>query len=87
MTAPRDPDALVLFGISGDLARRKLFSALYDLTACDRLNMPIIGVASRAWDDETLRLQAREALESSGRSIGEQLFSRLGANLSYVSGD
>lgn len=87
MTAPRDADALVLFGITGDLARRKLFSALYDLTASDRLNMPIIGVASRAWDDETLRLQAREALESTGRSIDEQLFSRLAANLSYVSGD
>jgi glucose-6-phosphate 1-dehydrogenase len=87
MTAPRDADALVLFGITGDLARRKLFSALYDLTASDRLNMPIIGVASRAWNDETLRLKAREALEFAGRSIDEQLFSRLAANLSYVSGD
>jgi len=87
MTASRDADALVLFGITGDLARRKLFLALYDLTASDRLNMPIIGVASRAWNDETLRLKAREALESAGRSIDEQLFSRLAANLSYVSGD
>ena len=55
MTETNYADALILFGITGDLARRKLFSALYDLTAAGRLDMPVIGVASRAWDDETLR--------------------------------
>ncbi|MGB5351053.1 MAG: glucose-6-phosphate dehydrogenase, partial [Polyangiales bacterium] len=80
-------DALILFGITGDLARRKLFSALYDLTAGGKLDMPIVGVASRGWDDETLRRQAREALEASGRLIDEEVFARLAANLSYVSGN
>ena len=36
-------EGLILFGISGDLARKKLFSALYDLTEAGRLDMPVIG--------------------------------------------
>jgi glucose-6-phosphate 1-dehydrogenase len=76
-----------LFGISGDLARKKLFSALYDLTAADQLDLPVIGVASSEWDDTTLRAQAREALEEAGEPIDEAVFARLAANLCYVSGD
>lgn len=80
-------DALILFGITGDLAKKKLFSALYDLTAAGQLDMPVIGVASRPWDDETLRRQAWAALEESGRSIDGDVFSRLASNLTYVSGN
>ena len=80
-------DALILFGISGDLARKKLFSALYDLTASGGLDMPVIGVALSDWDDETLCLQAREALEEAGESIDDEVFDRLAANLCYVAGD
>ena len=80
-------DALILFGISGDLARKKLFSALYDLTAAGGLDMPVIGVALSDWDDETLCLQAREALEEAGESIDDEVFDRLAANLCYVAGD
>ncbi|MGB5703897.1 MAG: glucose-6-phosphate dehydrogenase [Polyangiales bacterium] len=87
MSPSSDADALILFGITGDLARKKLFSALYDLTASGRLDMPVIGVASRGWDDETLREKAREALEALGRKIDEEVFARLAANLSYVSGN
>jgi glucose-6-phosphate 1-dehydrogenase len=83
----RYADALVLFGISGDLARKKLFSALYDLTATGGLDMPVVGVALSAWDDETLRLQAREALEEAGEPIDDEVFARLAANLCYVAGD
>lgn len=86
MSGSNHADALILFGITGDLARKKLFSALYDLTAAGRLDMPVIGVASRAWDDETLRSEAHKALESSGRAVDEDVFARLAANLSYVSG-
>jgi len=80
-------DALILFGISGDLARKKLFAALYDLTAQGDLNMPVIGVASSDWDDQTLQLRAREALEASGVIIDDEVFARLAANLCYVGGD
>ncbi|MEM7437864.1 MAG: glucose-6-phosphate dehydrogenase, partial [Myxococcota bacterium] len=80
-------DALILFGITGDLAKKKLFSALYELTASGRLSMPIIGVASRGWDDATLRAKAREALEVAGDPIDDKVFSELAANLTYVSGN
>jgi glucose-6-phosphate 1-dehydrogenase len=55
-------DALVLFGATGDLARKKLFSALYQLEAQDRLNLPVIGVALSEWDDEQFRDHARSAI-------------------------
>jgi glucose-6-phosphate 1-dehydrogenase len=87
MTDANYADALILFGITGDLARRKLFSALYDLTAAGRLDMPVIGVASRAWNDETLRRHARKSLEAAGRTIDDDVFGRLAANLCYVSGN
>lgn len=82
-----DADALILFGISGDLARKKLFAALYGLTARGDLDMPVIGVASSDWDDETLRIRAREALEAGGETIDDEAFARLAANLCYVAGD
>lgn len=87
MTRAPYADALVLFGITGDLARKKLFAALYGLTAADRLDIPVVGVASRGWDDDTLRRHAREALEEAGGTIDEAVFGRLAANLHYVSGD
>ena len=46
MTAAPHADALILFGISGDLAHKKLLPALYHLTAQGQLDMPIVGVAS-----------------------------------------
>ena len=83
----RYADALVLFGITGDLAHKKLFSALYHLTAAGRLDMPVIGVASRNWDDETLRAKARTALAEGGVAVDGAVFNRLAQNLRYVSGN
>lgn len=80
-------DALILFGITGDLARRKLFTALYHLTEEGVADIPIIGVASRGWTDEILRDQARQALEDDGIAIDDAVYGRLAANLRYVSGD
>ncbi len=80
-------DALILFGVTGDLARKRLFSALYSLTAAGQLDMPVIGVASSPWDDETLRSRARQALEEAGHEIDEAVFARLASNLCYVAGD
>ena len=79
-------DALVLFGVTGDLARRKLFPALYDLSAKRSLDIPIVGVSSSQWTDEDLRRRARESLEDSGKKIDDEVFDRLAARLSYVAG-
>lgn len=80
-------DALILFGITGDLARKKLFSALYDLTAAGKLDMPVVGVAMSDWDDALLRQRAREALEELEEDVDEAVFERLASRLTFVSGD
>ena len=80
-------DGLVLFGITGDLARRKLFSSLYGLELEGVLEGPIVGVATRDWDDEILRTEARKALIDDHIDIDESTWSRLSDRLSYVSGD
>lgn len=80
-------DALVLFGISGDLARKMLLPALYRLTESGKLSVPVIGVAAVDWDDDTLRGQAREAVIAAGADIEEAVFARFAAGLSIVTGD
>ncbi|MDH3302322.1 MAG: glucose-6-phosphate dehydrogenase [Acidimicrobiia bacterium] len=80
-------DALVLFGITGDLARKKLFSALYRLETDRQLGCPVVGVASSNWSVEELRANAREALEEAGTEIDDAVWRRLASRLDYVSGD
>jgi glucose-6-phosphate 1-dehydrogenase len=80
--------ALVLFGATGDLAYKKLFPALVRLTEQGVLDgMPVVGVASRPWDDEALRKRARESVEAWGEPFDEDAFARLRDSLSYVAGD
>jgi glucose-6-phosphate 1-dehydrogenase len=84
--APRS-DLLVLFGASGDLARKKLFPALYRLEAKGRLGIPVIGVSLSNWSDADLRVKVRQALLEDGEDIDEEVFERLARNMSYVSGN
>ena len=57
--APKDPsDALVFFGMSGDLARKKIFPALYAMVKTGELDVPVIGVASSQWTVDDLRRRA-----------------------------
>ncbi|MDQ1359439.1 MAG: glucose-6-phosphate 1-dehydrogenase [Acidimicrobiaceae bacterium] len=86
MTAPR-ADALVLFGATGDLAKKKLFPALYHLAASGNLEVPVIGVAKSDWDDEGLRHYAHSAVEAAVHPVDEAAFGRLAARLSLVCGD
>jgi glucose-6-phosphate 1-dehydrogenase len=85
--AEREGDALVIFGITGDLARKQTFRALYRLTEHKRLSCPVIGVAVDDWDDDKLRARARESIEHAGEQLDEQVFNGLAERLSYVSGD
>jgi glucose-6-phosphate 1-dehydrogenase len=87
MRVSQDADALILFGITGHLARTSLFPALYELSRSDVLDIPVVGVASSDLDDDELRQRARESLEDSGVDIDEGQFEKLAARLSYVSGD
>ncbi len=81
-------DAFLLFGASGDLARKKLFPALYELTAEDRLEMPVIGIARSEWTDEDLRERARTAVrEKRGDAVDGAVLDRLCERLRYMAGD
>ena len=61
-SAPARGDALVLFGITGDLGFKKLLPALYHLASGGRLDVPVIGVASSDWTTDDFRLRLRAAL-------------------------
>jgi len=56
-------DALVLFGITGDLAKKKLFPAVYHMVDEGTLpgGIPVVGVASSPWSIDDLRKRARES--------------------------
>ena len=78
---------LAIFGISGDLAKKMTFRALYRLEARGKLDCPIVGVAIDEWDDEQLRQHARDAIGATVADPDEDVFARLAARLSYVQGD
>jgi glucose-6-phosphate 1-dehydrogenase len=80
-------DALVIFGITGDLARVMTFRSLYRLERRGMLHCPIVGVAGRPWTVEQLVARARESIIGTGEPLDETVFARLAARLSYVSGD
>jgi glucose-6-phosphate 1-dehydrogenase len=83
----RTADALVIFGITGDLAHKMTFRALYRLEARGLLRVPVIGVAVDDWDAERLRKYARESIEGSVEKLDENTVGELAKRLSYVSGD
>jgi glucose-6-phosphate 1-dehydrogenase len=80
-------DVLVVFGITGDLAKVMTFHSLYRLERRRLLSCPIVGVAVSDWSADDLREHAREAIAACGEQIDDDVFERLAARLSYVSGD
>jgi glucose-6-phosphate 1-dehydrogenase len=85
-------DALVIFGITGDLAKKMTLKALYDLVENGTLTVPVIGVGRTEWSDDDLRDHAREAVEARFEATGEgeldeDVFKRFADNLAYVQGD
>jgi len=86
---PRDPsDALVFFGMSGDLARKKIFPALYSMVKKGELDVPVIGVASSQWTVDDLRNRARESITEHGGGVDdEDAFEKLTGLMRYVDGN
>ena len=81
-------DSLVLFGVTGDLAKKKLFPALYELARGGRLPEKVIGAASSDWSDDRLRERARESIRTHGKGpVDEGVMATLLAALSYRRGD
>jgi glucose-6-phosphate 1-dehydrogenase len=80
-------DVLVVFGITGDLAKVMTFRSLYRLERRGLLNCPIVGVAVDDWTVDQLRARARESIEGTGEQVDPEVFERFAARLSYLSGD
>jgi glucose-6-phosphate 1-dehydrogenase len=83
----KSADVLVVFGITGDLAKVMTFRSLYRLEQRGLLECPIVGVAVNDWTVEHLRQHARESIEGTGEAVDEGVFDRFADRLSYVEGD
>ena len=86
MSAPHS-DALVLFGVTGDLAHKKTFPALYALAKRGGLKVPVIGVASPNWSLANLRDHVKDSITRSAKIDDQPALDHLMSLLSYVSGD
>src|SRR6202020_2255854 len=83
----RPGDALVVFGITGDLACKMTLLSLYRLDARGLLQCPVIGVAADDWTDDHLRQHARDAVTAAGEVIDDAVWTRFARRLTYVGGD
>ena len=79
-------DALVIFGITGDLAYKQIFPALQSMIKHGHLNVPVIGVAGRPWSIDQLRAHVHDSLVENG-VLDSAAFEKLSSLLQYVSGD
>ncbi len=80
-------DALVLFGVTGDLAYKKIFPALYAMVKRDSLNVPVIGVASTRWSLDQLRDRVTKSVRKSGKIDDQNALDHLLSLFQYVPGD
>src|SRR5882762_564651 len=79
-------DALVFFGATGDLAYKKIFTALQAMVKRGHLAVPVIGVAKAGWNLDQLKARARDSLEKHG-GLDPAAFATLSGLLRYVDGD
>jgi len=87
MSAAAEAKALVVFGITGDLAKKMTLRSLYRLEKRGLLNVPVIGVAADDWSIEHLIKHAHEAIVACGEDLDEAVFKRFAARLQYLTGD
>ena len=79
-------DALVIYGVTGDLAFKKIFPALHAMVRRGHLDVPVIGVARSAWSVDQFRQRVHDSLEKYG-GVDRAAFEKLSRLLRYVSVD
>src|SRR5580692_3391999 len=79
--------ALVVYGVTGDLAHKMIFPALYAMVKRGTLKVPVIGVAFPKWSLERLQRRATDSIKRAGGIDDKQALKRLFSLLKYVSGD
>jgi glucose-6-phosphate 1-dehydrogenase len=80
-------DALVVYGVTGDLAHKMIFPALYAMVKRGNLNVPVIGVAFPKWSLERLHRRVAHSIKQAGGIDNKKAFQHLISLLKYVSGD
>jgi glucose-6-phosphate 1-dehydrogenase len=80
-------DALVLFGVTGDLAYKMILPALHALASRGKLQIPVVGVANSDWDVGKLRERAAESVRNHGTIRNPRALRELQSKLQYVRGD
>ncbi|MDO8362554.1 MAG: glucose-6-phosphate dehydrogenase [Actinomycetota bacterium] len=88
-TAATQPpaDALVLFGATGDLSKRKLFPALYRMEDHGSLNVPVVGVARSDWNDAAFCQHAHDSILAAIPDAKAAVIDSLLARLDLIQGD
>lgn len=80
-------DALVLFGATGDLAKKKLFPALYDLQDLGELDLQIFGVASSKWSQEVFKENVVNAISARKPELNKATLDKLTGEMQLIVGD
>jgi glucose-6-phosphate 1-dehydrogenase len=80
-------DALVVYGVTGDLAHKMIFPALYAMVKRGTLTVPVIGVAFPKWSLERLQRRVTHSIKQTGGIDNKRAFQHLLSLLKYVSGD
>ncbi|HEU5482432.1 MAG TPA: glucose-6-phosphate dehydrogenase [Sphingomicrobium sp.] len=86
MQNPRS-DALVIFGITGDLAYKKVIPSIYNLARRGRLAGPVLGVAREQWDLQRLRERVAASVRGHVDPVDGAALAALGERLRIVAGD
>jgi glucose-6-phosphate 1-dehydrogenase len=80
-------DALVVFGVTGDLAHKMIFPALYAMAKRGVLNVPVIGVAFPRWGRAHVERRVKDSIRRAGGIDNQRALKHLLSSLQYVSGD
>jgi glucose-6-phosphate 1-dehydrogenase len=86
MAVPQS-DALVLYGVTGDLAHKMIFPALYAMVKRGELKVPVIGVAFPKWSLDRLHKRVTDSIKRSGGIDNQRALHHLLSLFKYVSGD
>lgn len=86
MTQSRS-DALVVFGVTGDLAHKMIFPALYAMVKRGNLEVPVIGVAFPKWSLDRLHRRITDSIRRAGGIDNQRALKQLLSRITYVSGD
>ena len=84
------PSSLIIFGVTGDLSRKKLMPAVYDLANRGLLppGFALVGFARRDWENQDFGQVVKEAVQQYARTPwNEEVWNQLASGIRFVSGE